>query len=281
VGKRVIKMIASDAGGTMTDVLFVDEHGKFTLGKASTTRDDEFIGLWDSLGDAAESWGMDWEKVSREVLSTAETIIYSGTAMLNVLLTRVGLKVGVIVNKGQEDSFLQGRGKQSWAGYAYDDRLHTTAHIHPAPLVPRRLMKGVTERISMFGEVVIPLYEHEVREAVKELLDEDVTSIVICFLYSYLNRNHEVEARRIAQQVMKESGVDIPIFLSCESQPIMRELSRLNAVTLGAYAAEPARKQLISMEKRLQDRGYNSPAPFLFLYRTEQYIAQFLNQGLI
>ena len=55
-----------------------------------------------------------------------------------------------------------GRGLQAWADYSYADRLHAITHHHPDPLVPRRRTHGVTERIDQFGDVIIPLYEHEV-----------------------------------------------------------------------------------------------------------------------
>ena len=43
------------------------------------------------------------------------------------------------------------------------------------PLVPRRLARGVTERIDGFGQMVIPMYEHEVEQGIRELLvDEQV-----------------------------------------------------------------------------------------------------------
>ncbi len=91
--------------------------------------------------------------------------IYSGTAMLNRLLERKGRKVGCIVSGGLEDYFKLERGIQTYLGYPYSDRLHVATHHHNEPLVPRKLMHGVRERIDLFGDVAIPLYEDEVREA--------------------------------------------------------------------------------------------------------------------
>ncbi|RLG53120.1 MAG: hydantoinase/oxoprolinase family protein [Thermoproteota archaeon] len=260
---RKVTCVASDAGGTMTDMFFVDEEGNFVIGKASTTPRDEFIGFWESMKDAAEQWGIDLEKESQKVLPSVEVISYAGTTMMNVLLTRLGDKIGLIVTKGQEDHLMHGRGRQSYAGYSYDDRLHTASHIHEPPLVPRRLVKGVTERVNMFGEIVIPLYEDEARQVVEELLEENVNSIAVSFLYSYLNPENERRMREIAQEVMKGRDREVPILLSSEISPIMREGSRINAVTLQAYGAEPVRKQLLSMEKRLRERGYKYPLQIL------------------
>lgn len=257
--KPKIKVIGSDAGGTMTDIIFVDEEGNFTIGKAATTPKNEMIGFWKSMADAAKNWDIDWEKEAPDILGNVETVVYSGTSMVNVLITRAGAKVGVIVTRGQEDYLIHGRGRQTWAGLGYDDRLHTARHQHPPAMVPRNLIRGVSERIDMFAEITIPLYEHDVENAVEYFLDRDVESIAVCLLYSYLNSAHELKIREIANAVMETRGKKVPVYLSCEVSPIMREGSRLNAVVLQAYAAEPARKHLTKIENRLKQSGYNYP----------------------
>ncbi len=255
-----VVIITSDAGGTMTDIFVVDREGDFVIGKASTTPRDESIGFWESLDDAFRYWDMDWEKESQAILPNVEACIYSGTAMLNVLLTKTGQKVGLIVTGGEEDILMHERSKQIYAGFGYSDRLHKVGHYHNTPtLVPRKLVRGVTERITAFGEVFIPMYEHEARQAVEELLEKDVDSIVVCFYYSYLNPSHESRVAEIAEEVMQQKGHRVPVYLSCEVAPIMREVSRLNSTLLQAYAAEPGRKQLVNIESKLKDRGYKYP----------------------
>ena len=103
--------------------------------------------------------------------------------MLNRLVSRKGRKVGLIVNKGMEDFHRMGRAIQSYLGYSYSDRLHLNTHRYDPPLVPKEWTRGVTERIDLFGNVVIPLYEHEVEPAVTELIEEGVEAIVILLLY--------------------------------------------------------------------------------------------------
>jgi N-methylhydantoinase A len=180
--------------------------------------------------------------------------------MLNVLLTRTGQKVGVIVTGGDEDILIHERSKQIYAGFGYADRLHKVGHYHNEPaLVPRKLVKGVTERLNPFGEEIIPLYEHEAEHAVEALLERGVDSIVVCLYYSYLDASHEKLVAEIAKAVMKKKGVDIPVYLSSDIAPIVREVSRLNSTLLQAYAAEPGRKQLIKIDQRLQESGYSYP----------------------
>jgi len=243
----------------MTDMFVVDAEGNFVVGKASTTPKDESIGYWNSLIDAFSYWGVDWQQQASEILPQVKVCVYSGTSMLNVLLTREGKKIGLICSRGHEDTLLHERSKQIYAGYGYPDRLHVVTHVHNQPLVPKQLIRGVTERISLFGEVVIPLYESEAKKAVEELIAEGVEGIVIWLPFSYVNPIHEKRVAEIAQEIMNTKGLHIPLYLSGEIAPIMREVSRLNSTLLQAYGAEPARKQLLGIEKKLKEKGYKYP----------------------
>jgi len=257
--KRKVQIIASDAGGTMTDMMVVDTEGNFSIGKAATTPRDQSLGFWESLDDSLEYWGIDFEKEAGEILSGVEAAVYSGTAMMNALITATGRKVGVITQKGDEDVFLHEGSRQTWAGYAYQDVLHHVTHRHNRPLVPRRLVKGVTGRIDMFTTEAIPLYEHEAVQAVEELLDEGVDAIAVCLLFSYMNPAHELKVKEIAEEAMARRGQKVPVYLSHQLCPIMRELGRLNTLVLHAYAAEPGREQLFKIEDRLAAGGYKYP----------------------
>ena len=256
---RELRIIGSDAGGTMTDVFLVDKEGEFAVGKASTTPKDESIGFWESLTDASQYWELDWEKEAKSVLPGVLATVYCGTMMLNALLTRTGKKIGIIITKGFEDTLLHQRGAEIYAGYGYQDRMHKVAHIPNKPFVPKKLIKGVTERIGLFWDEVVPVYEEEARRAVAELIDKGVEGIVVLFIYSYLNPAHEKRVAEIAEEIMQEKGREIPLYLSSELDPIWREGSRLNAMVLQAYGAEPAREHLFQIEKKLQGKGYKYP----------------------
>ncbi len=256
---RKVVLLGSDAGGTMTDMILVDNAGDFVVGKASSTHGDESIGFVNSIKDALEYWEIDWEKEAKDVLPGIQAAVYAGTTMLNTLLTRTGKKVGIIITRGFEDTLLHERGGGVHAGYGFQDKMHKVAHIHNEPFVPQKLIRGVTERISMFGEQVIPMYEHEVQQAVADLLDHNVEGIAIMFLFSYLNPTHELTAAGIARAVMQARGREVPLYLSCELVPITREGPRLNALVLQAYGAEPVRGHLQKIEKELQDTGYRHP----------------------
>ena len=257
-------LLACDAGGTMTDVIIVDEEGKFVIGKAPTTPHDESVGFMESFDEALTYWDMAGE--GRKVCENAETAIYTGTSMLNTLINMSGLKTGLIVTRGFEDIIVQGRGSQTFIGYEWSEISHMQYRKHREPLVPRSLTRGVTERIDMFGQPVIPMYEHEVESGVRELLAEGVESIAILFLYSFTNPMHEAKAGEIARKLVKESGREVPVVLSSEVAPVVREVSRANATVIQAYAAEPAREQLFRIEEKLTEQGYEHSLKTVLCY---------------
>ena len=147
------RVLAIDAGGTMTDTFIVDGSGEFVVGKAQTTPEDESVGFMGSARDALVHWGLEPEAALPLMVSG----IYSGTAMLNRLLERKGRRVGVIVTAGMEDMLRLERGIQTYLGYPYSDRLHVATHHHNEPLVPRELIRGVRGRVDLFGDEAIPL----------------------------------------------------------------------------------------------------------------------------
>lgn len=249
-------LAACDAGGTMTDVIVVDESGRSVVGKAPTTPHDESIGYMEALLEALDYIGVPKDQ-QRSFGASLETAIYTGTSMLNCVINMSGYKVGLITTRGFEDINAQGRGKQTFIGLQWSEISHMQYRKHRIPLVPRKLARGVTERIDMFGNVVIPLYEHEVERAARELIvGEQCQSIAIVFLQSYRNPEHEERAEAIVRRVMKEAGRDIPIELSSRVAPTMREISRANSTIVQAYATDPARKQLFRIEAELKKIGY-------------------------
>ena len=99
-------VIGIDAGGTMTDTILVDAKGHFKIGKAATTPQDESQGFIQSAEDAADAWGISLD----ELFSGVNVVLYSGTGMLNTLLSRTGRRLGLITTKGLD------HGRQSCLG---------------------------------------------------------------------------------------------------------------------------------------------------------------------
>ena len=254
VEERRARVLAIDAGGTMTDTFIVDQLGSFVVGKAQTTPEDESVGFMRSSEDALGYW----ETTPSNAFPSIVSGIYSGTAMLNRLLERKGRKVGCIVSGGLEDYFRLERAIQTYLGYPYSDRLHVATHYHNEPLVPRSLMFGVRGRMDLFGDEAIPLYEDEVAAAAIRLIDAQVDSIVVCLLYSWRNPAHEMRVKEIVQSVCEARGLNgsgPSLFLSSELYPLRRDFPRLNSTLVEAYAAEPSREQLQKVRAITRDAG--------------------------
>lgn len=247
-----IELCYTDTGGTFTDAFLVDSNGDFIIGKAPTTPDSLSKGYFNAISVAARQRGLSLS----DLFSQVKVVGYGCTTSTNMLINRSGVKVGVILTKGWEQVMLIGRGVQSWVGYTIADMIHARTHRRDEPLVPYSLTKGVTERINSSGKVVIPLYEHEVREKALELMERGVDAIAVSFLFSWLNACHEERAREIINSVAKELGKNIHVYISSEVCPVIRELSHLNTTVIEAYVSEPVKRELRKLEVQLKEYGY-------------------------
>jgi acetone carboxylase, beta subunit len=246
-----VRVLGVDAGGTMTDTIFIDRAGRFVIGKAQTTPEDESLGFAESAADALRYWGSTPDEAFPGIL----TGVFSGTSMLNRLVQRKGARVGLIVTRGMEDSLRLERGVQTWLGYSYADTFHVVTHAHNEPLVPQARVRGVGGRIDADGDEAIPLYEDDVRTAVTELLAQGIDCICVNLLFSWRNPAHEQRVRELAEEVMDDAASAVPVFLSCERCPKRRDFARLNTLLVEAYAVEPGRGQLERVRARSRDLG--------------------------
>jgi len=118
----------------------------------------------------------------------------------------------------------------------------------------------------MPGQVVIPLVEEEARQGVKELLDEGVEVIGILTIGSYVNPTHEKRIAEIALEMTRQRGVDVPVVASYELCSVPNENERLKTLLIQCYAAETARKSLLSVEAAARKDGYEYELLTLLAY---------------
>lgn len=263
--KRRAQILALDTGGTMTDAILIDTEGNFVVGKSQTTPDFIASGIMASLKDAADQWGLTFE----EVMGDLESVVYTGTLMLNRIVSRNGVEpLGMLTTAGFEDTLRMGRGMQSWKHLSLPERMHATSHFHPEPIIPRRNIRGVRERVLATGYTMVPLYEDDVRRETEFLIRRGVKAIIIGFLNSFVNAAHEARTAEIVKDVLKEHGMDIPVFLSHKLQPLMGELGRLNTVVIQVYATEPSRTHFKEMEKEFRKFGNQGAVRLLTNYGT-------------
>lgn len=264
-------ILALDAGGTMTDTILVLPDGSFKIGKSLTNPKDEAASYLESVEDTVAAM----DQTSEEVHRNASVAIYAGTGMLNTLLTGTGRKAGLLVTRGFEDITII-EGGLSYLGQAQRDMLHNQLHEHTTPMIDPKLVLGVMERTcggSYFmekhiapGTVLIPIFEQHVRDGVEELIGKGVEVIGILFTNSFINPAHEQRAKEIAEQIVLDSGKDIPVITSYEIAPVLKENNRVKSLLLQCTAAESTRVALRGVEKAAQSQGYDGQLLTLLSY---------------
>ncbi len=242
----------TDTGGTFTDTFIVDSLGDFVVSKAATTKEDLSKGFFSSVELGGKALGLTMEGL----FSQLQVVGYGTTQVINAIINRRGVKTGLIITKGFEHILLMERGRQTYTGYDYVDRIHTLTHRHTNPLVPYQLIRGVTERVDCFGKPIVPLYEHEVRQAARELLELGCEAIVILLLFCWLNPEHERKAREIVLGVAREMKKEVSVYISFEISPVTRELNRLNASIVEAYTTPFFKAAVGRVEKQIGEYGF-------------------------
>lgn len=175
------RVIGVDVGGTFTDLISVDsETREVTVTKVPTTLDNQAFGVINAIENVGTT------------LSEVAAINHGTTTTTNALLERKIAKVGLITTKGFRDVLELGRRTRPQP-YGLKGQFD--------PLISREYRMEVPERIDADGDVVIPLDEEALREALKTLIDAGVESLVIHFLHSYKNQSHEARALEIAREM--------------------------------------------------------------------------------
>jgi N-methylhydantoinase A len=243
--------IAVDIGGTFTDCTVVSLDGKRWLSKSLTTPGQLDDGVLSSIDLAAQQMDLSLA----ELLSATEQFVHGTTQATNAILTRNGARAGLITTRGHEQSLLIGRVYAKVAGLSERDIVHASRLAKPAPIIPRSLIRGVTERIDRDGDVVIPLADHEVISAVDELVAAGVESIAVSFLWSFLNDSHE---KRVLA-IIEERAPHLFVAASHVISPVIGEYERTATTAMTAYIGPIVVGYLETLEGRLRDAGLSRP----------------------
>jgi N-methylhydantoinase A len=232
--------IGIDVGGTYTDLVAIDDTGRTTFAKSPSTPQDQSVGVMVGLDELAQRLGLS----RTEMLGKTERIVHGTTVATNALLERKGAKVALLTTAGHRDVIEMREGLK---GNRYDLRSPP-----PAPLVPRNLRFGVRERIGPEGEVIIPLDDASLGEAIEAVRASGATSVALCFLHSYSNPSHEVAAvERLARALP-----DVSISRSSDVLPQIKEFERVSTTIVNAYVGPAVRHYLKGLEQRLGEAGF-------------------------
>ncbi|MBI2204491.1 MAG: hydantoinase/oxoprolinase family protein [Candidatus Rokubacteria bacterium] len=228
--------VGFDVGGTFTDLVLQSPAGELHTGKRLTTYPDPSDACLAGLDELVARAGAPWPEVSQAVHGT--------TLGSNIVIERKAQGVGLLTTRGFRDVLIIGREKRY---QVYDLQIEK-----PRPLIRRRLIGEVTERILADGSVRTPLDEADARRAIRDLAARGVGTLAICLLHAYVNPAHE---QRLAALVAEEAP-HVAVTLSHEVSPTFREYERTSTTVINAYVMTAIRDYLRALRAALAGRGY-------------------------
>jgi N-methylhydantoinase A len=225
--------VGVDIGGTFTDAVAVGRDGTLLTAKALTTPGTLSEGVLNAVAGLGVTVG------------EIDSFVHGTTAGLNAFLERKGSRLALLTTAGFRDVYELGRANRP---AMYDLR-----YRRPVPLVPRKDIYEITERMNASGEVVTPLDESAVA-AIARQLDGEVEAVAVVLLHSYQNSEHE---HRIAS-IFTEVAPSIAVVCSSDIAPEWREYERTSTTAVSAYIAPVVLSYLRTLEQALREGGLRS-----------------------
>ncbi len=238
-----MKTVGVDIGGTFTDLMLHDsESGAVHVHKVPSTPGEPDRAMVSGLSELCERSGLSQDDL--------DAVFHATTVATNAVLEHDGARVGMITTRGFRDIVHIGR-HQRPLHYSVMQDIPWQAF----PFVPRRHRKVVSERIvPPAGEVLTALDEDEVRAAARELRDEGVEAVAVCFLFSYLNPEHERRAAAIVREVMPDAFITT----SADIVPQFREFERFTTACMSAFVGPKTGLYLERLGSALTREGVRS-----------------------
>lgn len=227
--------VATDIGGTFTDVVYINKDGEIGVDKSHTTPPNFEKGVIDVIkktGISTESF---------------ESLIHGTTVIINALTERKGAKTALITTKGFRDVLDIQRGNRP--------DLFNVRYKKPESFIPRYLRKEVEERINYRGEVLTPLNEDDVKNCIDYFKKENVEAIAVCYIHSYINYSHEQQTIGLIKKLWPEVYVTASYELTKE----WREYERTNTAVLNSFVKPVAAKYIDKLYDELENIGVSCP----------------------
>lgn len=229
--------LGADIGGTFTDIA-LDVRGALYSTKVLTNYSAPEQAILDGIDVVIRDAGIE--------ISQIDLIIHGTTLATNALIERRGARTALVTTEGFRD-VIEMRTENRFEQYDLD-------LVLPKPLIPREDRFPVKGRISAQGTELQPLDEQTLEEIAKRIASEDFGAVAIGFIHSYMNPEHERRARDILARTL-----DLPISISSEVSPQMREFERFNTVCANAYVRPQMADYLNRLQVRLKEMGSNCP----------------------
>lgn len=226
--------VATDIGGTFTDLVYVNDEGAIGIAKNHTTPPYYEKGV------------MDVVEQSEIPKTSIETFIHGTTVIINAITERTGVKTGLITTKGFRDVLEIARGNRP--------DLFNVRYQKPTPFVERYLRQEVDERLNYKGEEITPLSTEQIKNKVDYFKKEQVAAIAVSYLHSYVNPKHEQETVAL----IKELWPEVAVTASHEVTNEWREYERTNTVVLNSYVQPTAASYVDRLQSKLKENNTDS-----------------------
>ena len=227
--------LASDIGGTFTDLVYFDEAtGALGTAKSLTTPEDLTKGVIDTI------------ELSGLAPSDVDFFVHGGTTVINAITERKGAKTALITTAGFRDVLEIQRGNRP--------DLYNLRFKKERPLVPRLLRFEVRERVDPAGNVLVPLEIKDLDRIIERCREEGVEAIAIQYLHSYIAPDHEAETAAYLRERLK----GVAVTASHEITREWREYERANTAVLNAYVQPIVQTYFGRLEEALKGAGIHS-----------------------
>ncbi|MFX0062143.1 MAG: hydantoinase/oxoprolinase family protein [Candidatus Hermodarchaeota archaeon] len=238
-----MSLLGIDVGGTFTDLIFYDVKRGMSVLKVPSTPTDQSIGVMNAIQRAQKDFSVQPEQLGR--------FLHGSTVATNAILERKGAKIALITTQGFRDVLEIGRQTRETLYDLYVERV--------PPLVPREYRLEIAERVNSQGKIIKPLNWEQSDNILSVFKNENIQSVAVVLLFSFLNSIHET----IIRDYILKNIPDIHVSISCEVLPEFREYERTSTVVIDAYIAPVMEKYLQKLRNKVKMTNFSCPVQIM------------------
>jgi N-methylhydantoinase A len=238
--------VTVDTGGTFSDfVFFNEENGEISITKLPSTPREPFQAVLNGIKEL-----LDRGTAARDV----SFFCHGTTVGTNALLEEKGAKTGLLVTQGFRGIYEVMEQTRGYGPATYD-----LFFEKPRLLAAPFYTEEVPERIDFRGNALKAIDIAAAREAIRRLKKKGVQSVAVCFLFSFLNPNHELKIKELFAEEFPEARLS----LSYEVLPQIREFYRMSTTVINAYIQPVMADYLGRLESRMREMGITTPKLYI------------------
>ncbi|MGH7773330.1 MAG: hydantoinase/oxoprolinase family protein [Candidatus Binatia bacterium] len=252
--------VTVDTGGTFSDfVFFNEETGKISITKVPSTPKEPFQAVLNGVREL-----LDQGVAAREI----SFFSHGTTVGTNTLLEEKGARTGLLVTEGFRGIYEVMEQSRGYGPVTYD-----LFFEKPKLLAAPYDTEEIPERVDFRGQVLNPIDAESSLHAIRSLKKKEVESVAVCFLFSFLNPDHELRIKEIVEKEFPE----VSLSLSCEILPQIREFYRMSTTVINAYISPVVSRYLGRLEERLREMGVVTPK--LYIMQSNGGVSTFQSAG--